>query len=239
MAAAGRERAPGGCGGILSNSEANAVMSIEQQQKALRDSLQAKGIADRRVLDAVEHTRRDLFVPEKMKPHAYADDALPIGQGQTISQPYIVALMSQAAGLQGEETVLEIGTGSGYQTAILSQLCRRVVTVERLSELAESAREHLESLGFHNIAYHVGDGTLGCPDFAPYDAILVTAAAPDVPAPLFRQLAVGGRLIVPIGDEQLQQLKRIVKTASQPEIADLCDCRFVKLIGDAGWPAAE
>lgn len=210
-------------------------MDIPRLQSRLRRTLEAKGICDPRVLDAIECTRRDLFVPEELRRHAYRDEALPIEAGQTISQPFIVAMMSQAAELTGVETVLEIGTGSGYQTAILSQLCRHVVTIERHAELADPARERLTELGYDNILYHTGDGTHGCPEYAPYDAVLVTAAAPDVPAPLFRQLRDGGRLIVPVGDEESQELQRILKRSPQPLVTKLCDCRFVKLIGDAGW----
>ena len=218
-------------------SSYNANMShIAEQQLELRRQLEAKGISDSRVLDAVQQTRRDFLVPTEVCSEAYRDDALPIGCGQTISQPYIVALMTQAAELQGGEKVLEIGTGSGYQTAILSQLCRQVVTVERLPELAERARQRLTELGYTNITYHVGDGTLGCPEEAPYDAILVTAAAPKMPAPLYEQLTPGGRLVIPVGDESLQQLQCIRKTEKGPDIERLCDCRFVKLIGKAGWP---
>lgn len=209
---------------------------IAGQQRGLRQQLEAKGITDSRVLQAVQHIRRDLLVPAALCSEAYRDDALPIGSGQTISQPYIVALMTQAAALSGGEKVLEIGTGSGYQTAILSQLCRQVVTVERLPELAERARQRLTELGYTNITYHVGDGTLGWPAEAPYDAVLVTAAAPQMPAPLYEQLKPGGRLVIPVGEESLQELQCIRRTEQGPDIQRLCNCRFVKLIGKAGWP---
>jgi len=208
------------------------------EQANLRRQLEAKGITSTRVLDAIEQTRRELFVPPDMRQQAYDDNALPIGSGQTISQPFIVALMTQAAELTGNETVMEIGTGSGYQAAVLSRLCRHLVTVERLPELAEQARQTLDALGDTNITYHVGDGTLGCPEHAPYDAILVTAAAPDIPEPLYEQLKPGGRLIVPIGSVSMQQLQCIRKTDSKPDVTRLCDCRFVKLVGRAGWPAS-
>jgi protein-L-isoaspartate(D-aspartate) O-methyltransferase len=170
---------------------------------------------------------------------AYEDTALPIGSGQTISQPYIVALMTEALRLTGDEKVLEIGTGSGYQAAVLCRLCRELVTVERLPELSEAAREKLESVGCHNVRYYIGDGTLGCPEEAPFDAILVTAAAPEMPAPLYEQLKPGGRLLIPIGDESLQTLMRIERRDPAPLVEDLCACRFVKLIGAAGWPAED
>ncbi|MFQ5731549.1 MAG: protein-L-isoaspartate(D-aspartate) O-methyltransferase [Planctomycetaceae bacterium] len=211
-------------------------MPVDDEQLQLRKQLENRGITDVRVLDAIQNTRRDLFVPADMRQYAYADDALPIGHAQTISQPYVVALMTQEALLRGDETVLEVGTGSGYQAAVLSQLCRRVVTIERIAELAEPARRHLEEQGYANITFHVGDGTLGCPEHAPYDAILVTAAAPDIPQPLYEQLADGGRLIIPVGNEDFQELQRITRMEPGPRIDRLCGCRFVKLIGAAGWP---
>jgi protein-L-isoaspartate(D-aspartate) O-methyltransferase len=214
-------------------------MDHDVQQRRLRAELEQEGISDVRVLEVIQNTPRDRFVPAEHQQHAYANDALPIGHAQTISQPYIVALMTQAAKLTGNETVLEIGTGSGYQAAVLSQLCRQVVTIERIAELAEPARQRLAELGDDNITFYIGDGTLGCPEHAPYDAILVTAAAPDIPQPLYQQLRDGGRLIIPVGSEISQELQRITKTESGPKIEKLCDCRFVKLIGEAGWQSEE
>jgi len=214
----------------------NATPDITQRQKRLRQQLEDRGIRDTRVLDAIERTRRDLFVPEELRDRAYDDEALPIGLGQTISQPYIVALMTESLELTGEETVLEVGTGSGYQAAILAQLCRRVVTVERIEALAQQAQQVLAELDLTNIEFHLGDGSLGVPEKAPYDGIVVTAAAPDVPAPLFRQLKEGGRLVIPVGDEDLQTLTLIRKADGIPVSKSLCPCRFVKLIGDAAWP---
>jgi protein-L-isoaspartate(D-aspartate) O-methyltransferase len=210
-------------------------MDIPEQQRRLREQLEGHGIADRRVLAAMQSTRRDLFVMPEDVEDAYADTALPIEAGQTISQPYIVARMTEALELTGDETVLEIGTGSGYQTAVLAQLCRRVVTVERFPELAEPARRLLDSLGYANVEFHVGDGTLGWPADAPYDGVLVTAAAPDVPAPLYNQLRFGGRLVIPVGDAELQTLQRIERHSDGPRVESLCQCKFVKLVGDAGW----
>ena len=210
-------------------------MDISTQQHRLRRDLEAKGIRDPRVLDAIEQTRRDLFVSPGMRHRAYDDTALPLAAGQTISQPYMVALMTQELRLQGDETVLEVGTGSGYQAAILASLCRNVVTMERLGELSQDAQRVLAELGYDNIEFRVGDGTLGCPERAPYDGIIVTAAAPEVPPPLVAQLAPDGRLVIPVGDEWLQKLMVYVKTRPRPILTEVCDCRFVKLIGAAGW----
>lgn len=201
----------------------------------MRQDLELRGISDRRVLDVIEHTRRDLFVPEPLQEAAYEDSALPIGEGQTISQPYIVALMTQELQLAGDETVLEIGTGSGYQAAILSQLCGKVVTIERIEALSKQARHVLDQLGITNIEFLVGDGTLGNAERGPYDRVIVTACAPSVPEPLYAQLKLGGRLIAPVGDESMQELVAVEKTESGPQVTPLCGCRFVKLIGQAGW----
>ena len=212
-------------------------MTISDEQARLRRQLESRGIRDQRVLDAIESTRRDLFVPEELRHVAYDDSALNIGYSQTISQPYIVALMTEALALSGDEWVLEIGTGSGYQTAILAQLCEVVVTIERIAELAEPARELLGRLGYRNVEFRTGDGTLGCPERAPYEGILVTAAAPAIPAPLYEQLRMHGRLVVPVGDEEQQELLVVEKEEPKPRVSSLCGCRFVRLIGAAGWPA--
>lgn len=211
-------------------------MDIAARQHALRRILEGRGIQDARVLDAIEHTRRDLFIPGADLYSAYSDTALSIDRGQTISQPYIVALMTEALRLTGTERVLEVGTGSGYQAAVVSKLCRELVTIERLPSLADDARTLLESLGITNIAYRIGDGTLGCAELAPYDGILVTAAAPRIPEPLYEQLAPFGRLIVPVGSDEHQELLRVVRGEGGPVLDELCGCRFVKLIGAAGWP---
>ena len=212
-------------------------MTNHSRQAELRATLERAGLHDRRVLDAVEATRRDLFVPAELEDRAYDDSALPIGLGQTISQPYMVALMTQELALAGDELVLEIGTGSGYQSAILSQLCREMVTVERLSELAEKAQSVLSTIGCANIEFCVGDGTLGWQARAPFDGIIVTAAAPDVPAPLFDQLKMGGRLVIPIGADPIQTLVVVTRQETEPAVRNVCGCRFVKLIGEAGWPS--
>lgn len=211
-------------------------MTERQQQIELSRTLERAGIHDRRVLDAIANTRRDLFVPDELRTRAYEDCALPIGEGQTISQPYIVALMTQELALQGSEVVLEIGTGSGYQAAVLSQLCAEVVTVERLPDLSGRAQRVLADVGCTNIDFWTGDGTLGCPSRAPFDGIIVTAAAPELPGPLLAQLKMGGRMVIPVGDEDLQTLLAVTRRESEPDVHNICGCRFVKLIGAAGWP---
>ncbi|GAB4163282.1 MAG: protein-L-isoaspartate(D-aspartate) O-methyltransferase [Planctomycetaceae bacterium] len=211
-------------------------MDFDKQRQQLLDELKREGITDQRVLAAIEAIPRERFVPASYQALAYDNSALPIGEGQTISQPFIVALMTQSLALTGSETVLEIGTGSGYQAAILASLCHRLVTMERLPGLAKPAEQLLSELGFDNIEYVVGDGTLGWPEAAPYDGIIVTAAAPAIPGPLYDQLRIGGKLVIPIGGESLQELQLIEKRESGPDVKFLCDCRFVKLIGEAGWP---
>ena len=211
------------------------AVSYHSARMKLCDRLRERGITDERVLEAISQVPRERFVPPELQDDAYADIALPIGESQTISQPYIVGLMTQALGLAGDETVLEIGTGSGYQAAILARLCRQVVTVERIGMLAEPAIERLRDLGVDNVTFFIGDGTLGCPDYAPYDGILVTAAAPDIPVPLFDQLKEGGRLIIPVGTQEAQSLLSVEKQAGRAISQTLCECRFVKLIGEAGW----
>lgn len=204
-------------------------------RKKLIETLRRQGISDERVLAAMDEVPREQFISKSQAAEAYHNVALAIGEAQTISQPYMVALMTQALDLAGNERVLEIGTGSGYQTAILSRLCNQVVSIERLPALAESAATHLSDLGCENVELHTGDGTLGWKPSAPYDAIIVTAGAPEVPAPLYNQLMPGGRLVIPVGDESSQELLIIEKRENGPHIIDAGGCRFVKLIGDAGW----
>lgn len=205
----------------------------------LVETLRRRGIADARVLNSIANVDRARFVPGESVAEAWEDVALPIGSGQTISQPYIVALMTEALGLWGNETVLEVGTGSGYQAAVLSRLCRRVVTIERLPELSEQARRVLDELGCENIEYRVGDGTLGAADAGPFDGILVTAGGPEVPVALYEQLLEGGRLVVPVGSEEDQELVLVERTTEGPRRRGLCGCRFVKLIGEQGWAGVE
>ena len=200
--------------------------------------IRARGITDARVLKVMETIPRHLFVDEGLMDQAYSDNPLPIGEKQTISQPYIVALMTQALELKGTERVLEIGTGSGYQTAILAALADRVFSIERVALLATRARKILDRLNCYNVAIRVGDGSYGWKEEAPFDAIITTAGAPRVPQHLVDQLASGGRLVVPVGSRDLQTLYRLTRQTDKPtEIVreDLGGCRFVSLIGESGW----
>jgi len=199
------------------------------------DQLVARGIGDARVLDAMRRVARDAFVPDASLAAAYADRALPIGSGQTISQPYMVAVMTEALRLTGGERVLEVGTGSGYQAAILAELAREVITIERRPELAETARRRLAALGYTNVEVLIGDGTLGSPERAPFDGILVAAAAPRVPQPLKLQLADGGRLVVPVGPSDQQALHIVTRAGEGFTEALGVGCIFVPLIGAEGW----
>ena len=201
----------------------------------VREQLEQRGVRDARVLDAMRRIPRELFVLSAYEGRAYSDSALAIDCGQTISQPYMVARMTELLELRPEDRVLEIGTGSGYQTAILACLARHVYTVEWHLKLMTQAAERLAKLGIRNITYRCADGSLGWPAHAPFDAIIVTAGAPDVPAPLCRQLAEGGRLVVPVGDLHAQTLVRVRHTETGPRREEFFQCRFVKLRGAAGW----
>ena len=201
----------------------------------LERQLRRRGITDAGVLAAMAGVRREEFVPNEFRQRAYEDAPLPIGEGQTISQPYIVAAMTAALRLTGSERVLEIGTGCGYQAAILSHLAKIVFSIESRSELASAAARRLDRLTYTNVHVHCGDGTLGLPDFAPFDAILVAAAAPAVPEPLRSQLAEGGRLILPVGDAENQELRYLERHGNAYETSILEACRFVPLIGYHGW----
>jgi protein-L-isoaspartate(D-aspartate) O-methyltransferase len=201
----------------------------------VEEQLVRRGITDERVLGAMRRVPRHRFVEEALRDRAYGDHPLPIGENQTISQPYIVAAMTQLLQLGGAEKVLEVGTGSGYQTAILAELARRVCSVERLPGLAMRARRTLEDLGYTNAVVKTADGTYGWSDEAPFDRILVTAGAPTVPAPLFQQLVEGGRLVVPVGEAQAQVLHVVEKVDGQMRTSTDCGCVFVKLVGRYGW----
>ncbi|MBI3399448.1 MAG: protein-L-isoaspartate(D-aspartate) O-methyltransferase [Deltaproteobacteria bacterium] len=208
------------------------------RQRMVETQIIPRGIKDKRVIEAMLAVPRHLFVPEEaLWSQAYSDFPLPIGEKQTISQPFIVALMTETLELKGTEKVLEIGTGSGYQTAILSMLTEKVYSIERISSLATKARKVLDSINCSNVVIKIADGTLGWPEEAPFDAILTTAAAPEIPKCYIEQLAVGGRLVIPVGDEYSQTLMKILKTKEGIIRQDMGGCRFVKLIGRYGWKA--
>ena len=192
-------------------------------------------IKDARLLAAMSHIPRELFVPPESRHAAYEDKPLPIGWEQTISQPFIIALMTEALELTGNDKVLEIGTGSGYQTAILAELSQKVITVERLPSLANTAKQILDSLGYTNIGIHVAEETLGWKREAPYDAILVTAGAPNIPNDLLAQLAIGGRLVIPVGPRHVQELCKVTRRTDKNLVRNLGGCRFVSLIGKDAW----
>jgi protein-L-isoaspartate(D-aspartate) O-methyltransferase len=206
-----------------------------QRADMIERQLRRRGVHDSGVLAAMDAVRREEFVPKEFRQRAYEDAPLPIGESQTISQPYIVAAMTAALHLTGNERVLEIGTGCGYQAAILSHLSKIVFSIESRSELAATAAARLERLGYENVHVHCGDGTLGLPELAPFDAILVAAAAPAVPEPLRSQLAEGGRLILPVGDAENQELLHIERHGDSFETRALEACRFVPLVGYHGW----
>ncbi len=196
-------------------------------------------IRDERVLAAMGRVPREMFVPTSQWPSAYDDRPLPIGRGQTISQPLMVAMMTEALDLEGPEKVLEVGTGSGYQAAILAELARFVVTVERIAELARKAEETLQKLGYNNIEVHLAGPTLGWPEQAPYDAIVVSAGAPRVPQDLVDQLAAGGRLVIPVGSRYEQNLLKVIRRQHDTITQDLGPCRWVPLIGEGAWTEPE
>jgi protein-L-isoaspartate(D-aspartate) O-methyltransferase len=209
-------------------------MDFEAARAELIEKLSTE-IKDQRVLAVMARLPRELFVPPESRPWAYEDRPLPIGLDQTISQPFIIALMTQALELAGQEKVLEIGTGSGYQTAILAELARLVISVERLAPLAEAVKKTLASLGYTNIMLHLTKETLGWPDEAPYDAIIVTAGAPRVPYDLLAQLAINGRLVIPVGSRYMQELYKITKHRTGNVVENLGGCAFVPLIGRDAW----
>jgi protein-L-isoaspartate(D-aspartate) O-methyltransferase len=205
------------------------------ERERLAAWLRQRGIFDERVLAAMAAVPRELFVPESERRHAYADRALPIGHGQTISQPFMVATICALLRLRGDERVLDVGTGSGYQAAVLAELAAEVVTVERVPELAEQARRALAKAGYERVEVRVGDGTLGVPERAPFQGIAVAAAAPAVPQALYDQLDEGGRLVLPVGSRHDQRLQLIVRGPDGPEVAASVPCRFVPLLGAAGF----
>jgi protein-L-isoaspartate(D-aspartate) O-methyltransferase len=208
------------------------------RQRMVRDQIERRGVKDRRVLRAMETVPRHLFVPQELRDRAYDDSPLPIGEGQTISQPYIVAFMTEAIRPASGDRVLEVGTGSGYQAAVLAGLVSEVFTIEIRPDLAESARDRLAGLGYGNVTVKAGDGFRGWPEHAPYDAIIVTAAPQEIPAPLVGQLKPGGRLVIPVGprDSDVQQLVRLTRTAEGTSRETLLPVRFVPMTGEARRP---
>jgi len=201
----------------------------------VKNQLASRNIADEGVLQAMGKIPRHLFISEALAGEAYNDHPVPIGEKQTISQPYIVAIMTEALELQGKENTLEIGTGSGYQTAILAELSSRVYTIERIKSLLVDARKLLAQLGYSNVLFKAFDGTLGWKEYAPFDAIMVTAGAPSLPEPLMDQLADNGRMVIPVGDRYTQELIKVTKKGENLEQESLGGCRFVDLIGIHGW----
>jgi protein-L-isoaspartate(D-aspartate) O-methyltransferase len=199
------------------------------------EQLRARDIVDERVLEAMERVPRELFVPEDLRGRAFDDAALPIGARQTISQPYMVARIAEELGLDGDERVLDVGTGSGYQSAVLAELAEDVHTIERIPELAEQAKLNLRAAGYDRVQVHVGDGSRGLPEHSPYDAVAVAAAAPGFPQALYDQLRPGGRLVVPIGGRHGQRLEVIVRSPEGPAIVRSVPCRFVPLVGEEGF----
>lgn len=209
---------------------------FEHRRRAMvNDQIRKRGIQDERVLNAMEAVKRHLFVPAGMEQDAYLDRPLPIGHGQTISQPYIVARMTELLCLNPTDSVLEIGGGSGYQAALLAKIAGSVISIERIGEVARGAEENLRRAGVADVRIIVRDGTLGFPEEAPYDAILITAATPDVPPPLLSQLAEGGRLVAPVGDADIQHLVRITRHGKEYVTESFEPVRFVLLIGQYGW----
>jgi protein-L-isoaspartate(D-aspartate) O-methyltransferase len=211
---------------------------IDARRRMVEQQLLARGIRDERVLKAMGRVPRELFVPEESRERAYEDAALPIGSGQTISQPAMVALICELLDLQGDERVLDVGTGSGYQAAVLAELAAEVHTIERRVDLAEQARENLAAAGYADrVRVHVGDGTLGDPEHAPFGAIAVAAAAPEPPRSLYDQLELGGRLVLPVGSRYDQLLELFVRTPEGPAVIRSVPCRFVPLVGQEGFDA--
>ncbi len=210
----------------------------KQRKKMVDSQIRSRSIRDERVLRAMEKIPRHLFIDEGLIDQAYNDNPLPIGDKQTISQPYIVALMTEALELKARDKVLELGTGSGYEAAILAELADRVFTIERIASLAQKARKLLESLNYYNVVIRVGDGTYGWREESPFDAIAVSAGSPSIPRMLVEQLAIGGRLVIPVGSRYSQSLIKLTRLSENPDDVkreDLGGCRFVNLIGEHGW----
>jgi protein-L-isoaspartate(D-aspartate) O-methyltransferase len=208
---------------------------VTVRERMVQEQLRPRGITDERVLQAMAEVPRHLFVEDAMRAQAYGDHPLPIGGDQTISQPLVVAAMTQALQLTGTEQVLEIGTGSGYQASVLSRLCGKVYTVERINSLLAGARKVFDTLHYYNILSRLDDGTMGWQEYAPYDAIIVTAGGPEIPQPLVDQLAGNGRMVIPVGERDVQELHFVRKVDGEVDIKKLESVRFVSLIGEHGW----
>ena len=206
-----------------------------ERARMVERQLRRRDIVDERVLEAMENVPRELFVPDELRDRAFDDAALPIGAGQTISQPYMVARIAEELGLDGDERVLDVGSGSGYQAAVLAELADEVHTIDRIPELAEQARANLAAAGYDNVAVYVGDGSRGLPEHAPFDAIAVAAAAPTFPQALYDQLRTGGRLVVPVGGRRGQRLEVVVRSPEGPAVIRSVPCRFVPLVGEEGF----
>ena len=219
----------------MADSQADPFVS--QRRNMVESQLRARGIRDERILEAMFHVPRHEFVSPEYRNQVYEDHPIPIGEGQTLSQPYIVAIMLEALGLSPSDIVLEIGTGSGYQTALLAELTKQVYSVERHASLARTAQATLAGLGYKNIEVLVGDGSHGLPERAPFDAIVVSAAAPQLPPPLFEQLREGGCMVIPVGPAHAQELQLVRKQTGKPLVISLEGCRFVPLIGSEGYPS--
>jgi protein-L-isoaspartate(D-aspartate) O-methyltransferase len=209
--------------------------TTELRTRMVEEQLRGRDVVDDRVLAAMGRVPRELFVPERLRRRAYDDAALPIGDGQTISQPYMVARIAEALALDGRERVLDVGSGSGYQAAVLAELAAEVDTIERIPELAEQARMNLEAAGYGRVDVHLGDGSRGLPDRAPFGAIAVAAAAPELPQTLYEQLEPRGRLVVPVGRRGIQHLEVIVRSPEGPAVLRSVPCRFVPLVGEEGF----
>lgn len=216
-------------------AETQADFYLAQRRSMVESQTRARGIRDNRVLAAMLHVPRHEFVSEEHRAQVYEDHPIPIGEGQTLSQPYIVAVMLERLALDPSDAVLEVGTGSGYQTALLSELTRQVYSVERHASLVRTAQATLARLGYANVEVLLGDGSHGLPERAPFDAIVVSAASPQIPPPLFEQLREGGRMVIPVGPPHAQELQLVRKQAGQPVVTNLEGCRFVPLIGAEGY----
>ena len=221
----------------MSRLNPEAILSYAgQRRRMVEEQLGARGIKDLRLLQVMSRVPRHLFTLDSLQHRAYGDTPLPIGENQTISQPYIVASMTAALVLKGNERVLEIGTGSGYQTAVVAELAAQVFTIERINSLSRKAQKTLECLGYSNIVFKLFDGTYGWPDQAPFDAIIVTASAKEIPEALIKQLGEGGRLVAPAGDAEKQKLILLTKKGGRVNRKEIGDCKFVPLVGKYGWP---